>query len=40
VLLDSTTTAQYTFAAPPPDVTEIDVAVGDWPPFRDITIAR
>jgi hypothetical protein len=40
VLLDSTTTAQYTFAAPPADVTEIDVAVGDWPTFRDIPIER
>jgi hypothetical protein len=40
VLLDSTTPAQYTFAAPPPDVTEIDVAVGDWPVFRDVPIAR
>jgi hypothetical protein len=40
VLLDSTTPAQYTFAAPPPDVTEIDVSVGDWPLFRDVPIAR
>jgi hypothetical protein len=40
VLLDSTTTAQYTFAAPPADVTEIDVSVGDWPLFRDVPIAR
>jgi hypothetical protein len=37
---DGTTTAQYTFAAPPPNVTEIDVAVGDWPIFRDVPIER
>jgi hypothetical protein len=40
VPLDGSTTAQYTFAAPPPDVTEIDVSVGDWPTFRDIPITR
>lgn len=40
VPLDSPTTAQYTFAAPPPDVTEIDVSVGDWPVFRDVPITR
>jgi hypothetical protein len=40
VPLDSSTTAHYTFAAPPPDVTEIDVSVGDWPTFRDIPITR
>jgi hypothetical protein len=40
VPIDSSTTAHYTFAAPPPDVTEIDVSVGDWPTFRDIPITR
>jgi hypothetical protein len=40
VPLDGSATAQYTFAAPPPDVTEIDVSVGDWPTFRDIPITR
>jgi hypothetical protein len=40
VPLDSSTSAQYTFAAPPPDVTEIDVSVGDWPTFRDIPVTR
>jgi uncharacterized protein (DUF2147 family) len=40
VPLDASATAQYTFAAPPPDVTEIDVSVGDWPTFRDIPITR
>jgi hypothetical protein len=40
VPLDGSTTAQYTFAAPPADVTEIDVMVGDWPPFRDVPITR
>ena len=37
---EGSTTAQHTFAAPPADVTEIDVAVGDWPAFRDIPITR
>jgi hypothetical protein len=37
---DGTATAQYTFAAPPPDVAEIDVQVGDWPTFRDVPIER
>lgn len=40
VPLDASATAQYTFAAPPADVTEIDVAVGDWPAFRDVPIER
>jgi hypothetical protein len=40
VPLDGSTTAQYTFAAPPADVTEIDVSVGDWPTFRDVPIQR
>jgi len=38
--LDAPVTAQYTFAAPPADVTEIDVSVGDWPTFRDVPIER
>jgi hypothetical protein len=37
---EGSTTAQHTFAAPPADVAEIDVAVGDWPAFRDIPITR
>lgn len=40
VPLDGTATAEYTFAAPPADVTEIDVSVGDWPTFRDVPIER
>ena len=40
VPLDASTTAQYTFAAPPADVTEIDVSIGDWPTFRDVPIQR
>lgn len=40
VPLDGSADARYTFAAPPADVTEIDVSVGDWPTFRDIPIER
>lgn len=40
VPLDASATAKYTFAAPPPDVTKIDVSVGDWPTFRDVPIER
>jgi hypothetical protein len=40
VPLDASATAQYTFAAPPPDVMEIDVSIGDWPAFRDVPIQR
>jgi hypothetical protein len=40
VPLDDSTDAQYTFAAPPADVEEIDVAIGDWPTFRDVPIQR
>jgi hypothetical protein len=40
VPLDASATAQYTFAAPPADVTEIDVSIGDWPTFRDVPIQR
>jgi hypothetical protein len=38
--LDVPETARYTYAAPPPDVTKIDVSVGDWPTFRDVPIQR
>lgn len=38
--LDASATTQHTFAAPPADVSEIDVFVGDWPPFRDVPIER
>jgi hypothetical protein len=38
--LDSPATSTHTFAAPPPDVTEIDVSVGDWPTFHDVPIER
>jgi hypothetical protein len=40
VPVDGTATAEYTFAAPPPGVAEIDVSVGDWPTFRDVPIRR
>jgi hypothetical protein len=40
VPIDGSTDARYMFAAPPPDVTEIDVSVGDWPTFRDVPIQR
>ena len=38
--LDQTITTKHTFAAPPPDVTKIDVSVGDWPTFRNVPIER
>jgi hypothetical protein len=38
--VDASATTQHTFAAPPADVGEIDVSVGDWPPFRDVPIER
>jgi hypothetical protein len=40
VPLDATVTTEHTFAAPPAGVSEIDVSVGDWPPFRDVPIER
>lgn len=33
-------TLNFTFAAPPQDVTKVDVQYGDFPPFRDIAITR
>lgn len=33
-------TARYTFAAPPADVSEVDVVVGNWPPFPAVPITR
>jgi hypothetical protein len=38
--LDATAVSQHTFAAPPPDVTKIDVSVGDFTTFNDVPIAR
>jgi hypothetical protein len=40
VPLDASVTTQHTFAAPPPDVSELDVSVGDWPTFRDVPVER
>lgn len=37
---NSSVTARWTFAAPSPNVTKIDVEVGDWPVFRDVPIER
>jgi hypothetical protein len=37
---DGTAVTAHTFAAPPPDVTEIDVAVGSFVTFRNVPIAR
>jgi hypothetical protein len=38
--LDATAVSTHTFAAPPPDVNEIDVSVGDFTTFHDIPIER
>ena len=35
-----TGTASYTFAAPPADVTSMDFAFGDFPPFHDVPVTR
>lgn len=35
-----TGTASYTFAAPPADVTSMDFAFGDFPPFHDVPVSR
>jgi hypothetical protein len=40
VPVDTPTTAEYTFAAPPAGVEKIDVSVGDWPTLRDVPIER
>jgi hypothetical protein len=40
VPVDTPTTAEYTFAAPPAGVEKIDVSVGDWPTIRDVPIER
>ena len=37
---DGTVRSEHTFAAPPPDVAQIDVSVGDWTTFRDVPIER
>ena len=34
------TAGNWTFAAPPPDVTSIDVQVGNWPTFTNVPIQR
>jgi hypothetical protein len=35
---DEPETRTYTFAAPPADVTALDVALGGQPPFRDVPV--
>jgi hypothetical protein len=40
VPIDKAVTAEYTFAAPPAGVEQIDVSVGDWPTLRDVPIER
>ncbi len=35
-----TGTASYTFAAPPADVTSMEFAFGDFPPFHDVPVSR
>jgi hypothetical protein len=40
VPVDRPVTAEYTFAAPPAEVEQIDVSVGDWPTLRDVPIER
>jgi hypothetical protein len=37
---DATAVTTHTFAAPPPDVTKIDVAVADFTTFHDVPIER
>jgi hypothetical protein len=37
---NSSVIAHWTFAAPPPDVTKLDVELGPFPPFNDIPISR
>jgi hypothetical protein len=37
---NSSVSAQWTFAAPPPSVTKIDVDLGPFPPFNDVPISR
>ncbi|PRX96999.1 hypothetical protein [Allonocardiopsis opalescens] len=34
------TTLSYTFAAPPEDVTDMDVYIGGFPPFTDVPVVR
>jgi len=37
-MLDQQTVLNYTFAAPPENVTKMDVHVGDWAPFTDVPV--
>lgn len=38
ILLDQPGMLTYTFAAPPADVTKMDVHIANWPPFHDIPV--
>lgn len=35
-----TTATSFTFAAPPVDVRQLDFHLGNFPPFRDVPVAR
>jgi hypothetical protein len=37
---EQTSSAYYTFAAPPQSVKAIDVQLGSWPTFRDVPVER
>lgn len=40
ILLDQPNLLTYTFAAPPENVTKMDVHVANWPPFHDIPVEQ